>query len=234
MSDDHSGFVLRSGPLVPQIEQIFRSKIRQSEWLPTQRIPSEAALAVELGVGRSSIREAIRLLARDGLLEVRHGVGTFVAAASELEHVDEFTKLLRRSRILEVFEVRRALEIEAARLAAERVQPEDLDGLRRRLTMRHSHFEGDVAKFVDVDLDFHTEVVRLSGNAVLLSLFTSVRPLLRESLVEMMAHEAGVPDTSHAHDQLVEALQDADPEAAVAATRANIDTVLRRLRVLDA
>ncbi|MFJ7621027.1 FadR/GntR family transcriptional regulator, partial [Rhodococcus erythropolis] len=176
----------------------------------------------------------IRLLARDGLLEVRHGVGTFVAAASELEHVDEFTKLLRRSRILEVFEVRRALEIEAARLAAERVQPEDLDGLRRRLTMRHSHFEGDVEKFVDVDLDFHTEVVRLSGNAVLLSLFTSVRPLLRESLVEMMAHEAGVPDTSHAHDQLVEALQDADPEAAVAATRANIDTVLRRLRVLDA
>jgi DNA-binding FadR family transcriptional regulator len=83
-------------------------------WAPSERIPSEAALAVELGVGRSSIREAIRLLARDGLLEVRHGVGTFVAAASELEHVDEFTKLLRRSRILEVFEVRRALEIEAA------------------------------------------------------------------------------------------------------------------------
>ncbi|MFJ7623889.1 winged helix-turn-helix domain-containing protein, partial [Rhodococcus erythropolis] len=89
MSDDHTGFTLRSGPLVPQLEQLLRGRIMQGTWAPSERIPSEAALAVELGVGRSSIREAIRLLARDGLLEVRHGVGTFVAAASELEHVDE-------------------------------------------------------------------------------------------------------------------------------------------------
>ncbi|KJF24451.1 FadR family transcriptional regulator [Rhodococcus sp. ACPA4] len=233
MTDDHGGFVLRSGPLVPQIEQIFRSKIRQSVWLPKQRIPSEAALAVELGVGRSSIREAIRLLTQAGLLEVRHGVGTFVVAAEDLEHADEFTRLLRRSQMLEVFEVRRALEVEAARLAAERAQPEDLERLRRRLTLRHSHFERDVEKFVDTDLDFHTEVVRLSGNAVLLSLFESVRPLLRKTLIDMVDIEEGVPDTSQAHDRLLDALWDSDPDAAVAATRENIDTVLRQLRILD-
>lgn len=233
MSDEHAGSALRSGPLVPQLEQIFRSRIQQAQWAPTTRIPSEAALATELGVGRSSIREAIRLLARDGLLEVRHGIGTFVAAESDLEHADEFTRLLRRSRLLEVFEVRRALEVEAARLAAERAQPADLERLRRQLSVRHSHFEGDVQQFVDVDLDFHTEVVRLSGNAVLLSLFESVRPLLRDTLVELVAHEVGVPDTSHSHDQLLTALQDSDPDAAVAATRENIDTVLRQLRVLD-
>ncbi|MGC0366173.1 DNA-binding FadR family transcriptional regulator [Rhodococcus sp. 27YEA15] len=233
MSDNHLAFTLHNGPLVPQLEQLLRSRITESTWAPSERIPSEAALAVELGVGRSSIREAVRLLAREGLLDVRHGVGTFVAATPAVEPAVEFTALLRRSRILEVFEVRRALEVEAARLAAERAHIGDLVELERRLALRHSRFKGEIDHFVDADLDFHTEVVRLSGNAVLLSLFESVRPLLRETLVEMTARVDTVPDTSHAHDQLLDALRNADPDAAVTATRANIDTIVSRLRALD-
>lgn len=233
MAEEFSGFMLHSGPMVPQLEKVLRARIEQAIWGPSEQIPSDADLAAELGVGCSAIREAIRLLACRGLLEVRNGVGTFVVPAADLEHVDEFTRLVRRSKILEVFEVRRALEIEASRLAAERVQPADLDRLRRRLSLRDHHFDGDIEQFLDIDLDFHAEVVRLSGNALLLSLFESVRPLLRESLVALIVHESSVPDTTDTHDLLLKALADANPDAAVAATQSNLDLVIRSLRALD-
>ncbi|MDW6059231.1 GntR family transcriptional regulator [Streptomyces sp. FXJ1.4098] len=109
---------LRHGPVVPQVEGALRGMLREGRWERGERLPNEVMLAAELGVGRSSVREAVRLLARDGLLDVRHGSGTFVTrtepeqtgqsgqadAAGELD----LRHLLRRARLLEVYEVRRA------------------------------------------------------------------------------------------------------------------------------
>lgn len=222
-----TGQTLRSGPLVPQLEQLLRGRIDSGEWTVGHRLPSEAELAVELGVGRSSVRESVRLLARDGLLDVRHGVGTFVAeppAAAALE------QLLRRSRVLEVLEVRRALEVEAARLAAERARPEDLADLRGQVADRHASRSASASEFVTADLDFHRSVVVLAGNSVLTALFDSVRPLLHAALVDMVENEPAIPDTGGAHDALVVALELGDSAAAVAATTANLDPMIAKLR----
>ena len=183
---------LRHGPVVPQVESRLRELLREGRWPVGGRLPNEVQLAAELGVGRSSVREAIRLLARDGLLDVRHGAGTFVAEAPA-EPVDV---MLRRARLLEVYEVRRALEVEAARLAARRVRPEDVLRLAGSLAQRHELLGAEPEEFVDADLEFHREVVELSGNAVLLGLFDSVRPVLREALVDAVAHEPDMPEVS--------------------------------------
>lgn len=218
---------LTSGPLVPQLEVLLAQRIRTGQWAVGERIPSETELASEIGVGRSSVREAVRVLVRDGLLDIRRGVGTFV---SETPAGDPgFEQLLRRSRILEVLEVRRALETEAARLAAERARPEDLADVRRQLAERHARQPLDAASFVEADLDFHHAVVELAGNSVLSALFASVRPVLHEVLVEMVRNEP-IPDTACAHDALVQALEERDPAAAIAATAANLDPVMATLR----
>ncbi|MCA1008597.1 FCD domain-containing protein [Rhodococcus hoagii] len=222
-----AGQTLRSGPLVPQLEQLLRGRIDSDEWTVGHRLPSEAELAAELGVGRSSVREAVRLLARDGLLDVRHGVGTFVA---EPPAVAALEQLLRRSRVLEVLEVRRALEVEAARLAAERARPEDLADLRRQVADRHASRSSSASEFVTADLDFHRSVVVLAGNSVLTALFDSVRPLLHAALVDMVENEPAIPDTGGAHDALVVALELGDGGAAVAATTANLDPMIAKLR----
>ncbi|ORL99335.1 FadR/GntR family transcriptional regulator [Prescottella equi] len=222
-----AGQMLRNGPLVPQLEQVLRGRIDSGEWPVGRRLPSEAELAAELGVGRSSVREAVRLLARDGWLDVRHGVGTFVAeppAAAALE------QLLRRSRVLEVLEVRRALEVEAARLAAERGHSEDLADLRRQVEERHVSRSASASEFVSADLDFHRSVVVLAGNSVLTALFDSVRPVLHAALVDMVENEPALPDTGGAHDRLVAALELGDGAAAVAATTANLDPMIASLR----
>lgn len=218
---------LRSGPLVPQVEQLLRERIGTGAWAVGQRLPSETDLAAELGIGRSSVREAVRLLARDGLLDVRHGVGTFVAEGAGEPALDQ---LLRRARALEVLEVRRALEMEAARLAADRARAEDLADIRRQVADRHARQVGDADAFVTADLEFHRSVVALAGNSVLTALFDSVRPVLHTALVEMVENEPQLPDTGTAHDALVDALEAGDAAAAVAATAANLDPMIAKLR----
>ncbi|MFE3290511.1 FadR/GntR family transcriptional regulator [Rhodococcus sp. NPDC059234] len=223
---------LRSGPLVPQLERILRERISSGHWAPGQRLPREADLAAELGVGRSSIREAVRLLAQDGRLTVRHGVGTFVSeSAATPSSASDLPRLLRRARLLEVFEVRRALEVEAARLAATRARPHDLAALRIGLEARHSLHGTGIEEFVSADLDFHAAVVDLAGNAVLAALFTSVRPLLHDALVELERDEPEHPDTSDAHDDLLRAIEAQDAAAAMAAVAANIDSVIATLQM---
>ncbi|MFD4252128.1 FadR/GntR family transcriptional regulator [Amycolatopsis thermoflava] len=218
---------LRRGPVVPQVASLLRQRIQRGDWRPGDRLPNEVQLAAEFGVGRSSVREAVRLLAQDGLLDVRHGSGTFVAAGTS--DTSDVRRLVRRARVLEVYEVRRALEVEAARLAAQRVRPEDVERLRADLRKRQDERGGDPAVFVDADLAFHRAVVELSGNALLLTLFTAAEPVLREILTDLVCHETQLPDSSAAHADLLDALERGDPDAAVAATVANLDPVLRGL-----
>lgn len=226
---------LRHGPVVPQLENLLRELIRNGRWKAGERLPSEVGLAAELGVGRSSVRETLRLLARDGLVDVRHGSGTFVAdvlpAIAETPDVNE---LLRRARLLEAYEVRRALEVEAARLAARRARPEDVERLKLRLRNRQERIGDEASAFVDADLDFHRAVVELSGNAVLLGLFTTVEPVLREALVEMVEHETDMPDVSCSHADLLAALENGDVEGAIAATVENLEAVLTLIRTESA
>ncbi|NIH83481.1 FCD domain-containing protein [Amycolatopsis granulosa] len=215
---------LRRGPVVPQVASLLRQRLRRGDWRPGERLPNEVRLAAEFGVGRSSVREAVRLLVQDGLLDVRHGSGTFVATG-EPPATRDVRQLVRRARLLEVYEVRRALEVEAARLAAQRVRPEDVARLREGLRKRQDERDSDPAVFVDADLAFHRAVVELSGNALLLSLFTAAEPVLREILTDLVRHETHLPDSSPAHADLLDALERQDPDAAVAATVANLDPV---------
>jgi DNA-binding FadR family transcriptional regulator len=214
---------LRHGPVVPQVERLLRELVHAGRWRVGDRLPNEVDLARELGVGRSSVREAVRLLARDGVLDVRHGAGTFVADAAAPADV---TTMLRRARLREVYEVRRALEVEAARLAARRARPEDVRGLRATLARRQALAGGDPVPFVDADLQFHRAVVELAGNPLLADLFTSVLPVLREALVELERHETRRPDTSDAHERLVGALARGDVAGAIAATTENLEGIM--------
>lgn len=219
---------LRHGPVVPQIERMLREHLRRGGWAVGERVPSEAALAVELGVGRSSIREAIRLLSRDGLLEVRHGSGTYVAADPPLEQ-ESVAELMRRARLLEVYEVRRSLEVEAARLAAQRAPADGIPALRAQLRDRAAHAD-DPARFVAVDLEFHEAVVRLADNALLTRLYTTARPVIEAALVERISHDGPLLDVDDAHDDLLTAIADHDEAAAIEATVANLERTMQQLR----
>ncbi|GAB3853048.1 hypothetical protein GCM10029963_43650 [Micromonospora andamanensis] len=99
----------------------LRQRIMDGEWPVGGRIPTEPQLVEALGVGRNTVREAVRALAHAGVLECRQGSGTYVLSTDELAPV--VARRLTDDRMTEVIEVRRAFEVEAARLAARRRTP---------------------------------------------------------------------------------------------------------------
>ncbi|WP_051297887.1 FadR/GntR family transcriptional regulator [Brevibacterium album] len=120
-------------PLADQAAEALLSRIAAGEWEVGARLPSESALVAQLGVGRSTVREAVRQLAGRGVVETRQGAGAFLTALAPHE---DWNTVLRRAHITAVLEARCAIEAEAASLAALRRTPEDVRSIRRALSAR--------------------------------------------------------------------------------------------------
>src|SRR5438445_2767270 len=115
---------VRPGRLCDEVVAQFEALIASGEWPVGEKIPAEPELVAALGVGRNTVREAVRALAHSGVLEARQGDGTYVRAPSELPAV--MRRRVAAAELRSVIEVRRAYETEAARLAATRRTSEDM------------------------------------------------------------------------------------------------------------
>ncbi|WP_300013587.1 FadR/GntR family transcriptional regulator [Pseudonocardia sp.] len=237
MTGDFPQRRLGNESVVQRVENALRDDLAYGRWRPGERLPSEAALARDLGVGRSSLREAIQLLSRDGLLVVRQGAGTFAAedpprpdtAGLTRDRDARIDQLVRRARIVEVYQVRRALEVEAARLAAKNAGPDDVRALEKALDRRQRSVGGDTAAFVDADTEFHRCVVAITGNSLLLALFDQFREPLAHALAALVDQEP-LPATADEHAALLDAIAAGDPEAAATATIENFDLIIELFR----
>ncbi|MBW8487000.1 FadR/GntR family transcriptional regulator [Actinomadura parmotrematis] len=213
----------RRASLVEQVIDQLRDEIAAGGWPVGARIPPEPALSESLGVGRNTVREAVRALTHAGLLESRQGDGTYVIATSELSGA--VRRRLETAELVEILEVRRGLEAEAARLAAARRTPGDVAGIAAALAARDAAFAGgDHAAFVEADLAFHTAVVEATHNRVLTDLYRDFSTVLRASIgaAGTLSRHADVP-----HGPIAAAIEAGDADAAAAATHACLDEVLR-------
>ena len=189
----------------------LRSQIGSGEWPVGSRIPAEPALAELLGVGRNTVREAVQSLVHAGLLERRQGSGTYVLSASELAVT--FGREIADARQRDVVEVRRSLEVEAARLAARRRTETDVALLRRLRDERAAAYrEGDLERMVSTDLDLHRTIAITARNPVLLSLYEN----LLDAIIDNIRFNLTAPEHGDdSHDGLVDAIANGD--AAMAA-----------------
>ncbi|GAA2276998.1 FCD domain-containing protein [Actinomadura luteofluorescens] len=226
---------LRPSPLVEQAAQRLREQIAAGAWPVGTRLPGETTLAKELGVGRSTVREALRALAGAGLVQARQGAGVFVMAT---EPAEDWPARLRRASVADVYEIRAMLEVRAAELAAERRTPDDLAALDRALADRDAALAGEgagpgVEAFIDADISLHAAVVAAAHNPVLADLFAGFVPVLRDGLLDLASLvDVRGSDDAHgraAHAALVEAVRARDPAAAGEAVRAELDRTLAGL-----
>jgi len=215
---------VRPSPLVEQAAARLRAQIAAGEWPVGTRLPGETTLATELGVGRSTVREALRALAGAGLVRPRQGAGVFVIAT---EVAEDWPTRLRRAAVTDVYEVRMGVEVQAARLAARRRTPEDVVAMERALEGRRAAAGADDTAFVDADIAFHAAVVAAAHNPVLADLFGQFRPVLREGLVDLLAltglRERDPNTGDGAHEALVRAVAEGDAETATEVLRAELE-----------
>ncbi|MGY3200828.1 FadR/GntR family transcriptional regulator [Streptomyces sp. TE5632] len=214
----------RRSALSEQVIAALRAQITSGEWPVGSRIPTEPELVEQLGVARNTVREAVRALAHNGLLDIRQGSGTYVVTTSELAGV-----MQRRFADADpghIAELRSALESSAARLAAERRTEKDLKQLDTLLLRREEAWaSGAAEQFVAADTTFHLAVVAASHNDVLTELYADLSEVLRDWLRDDVGREL-TPETHTDHARLLDAIRAGD--AATAAEEAAAHSLMCR------
>ncbi|QSB04981.1 FadR/GntR family transcriptional regulator [Natronoglycomyces albus] len=202
----------RKSALVDQVIEQLRAQISSGEWPMGSKIPTEAQLVEQLGVGRNTVREGVRALAHAGLLQIRQGAGTFVVGNSEV--AGAMRRRVARGRSGEAMEVRRGLEIESSRLAAMRRTDEDIVELRKYLDMREDAWKRkDRAAFIAADLHLHQAVAAASHNKLLHDLYLHLGDAIGDSVEAALGER--MEEVPHLdHTGLVQAIIDGDPVAA--------------------
>lgn len=208
-------------PLVQQVTDALRRAITSGEWPVGARIPAEPALIQRFAVSRGTLREAIKALSHAGMLEVRRGDGTYVRTRSEIEGA--IGQAYQRHSDQDVMQVRFALDAQAARLAAGVADEAEVEGLRAILAERRRAWEAeDIEGWIDADWNFHLAVARASGNALLVELYSSFGDVFHGTKLAQRLYRGFDGCRAEGHEELLEAIIAADPEAADRSTVANL------------
>ena len=203
---------------------------------PGTRLPPERALATSLGVGRSTLREAMAALDVLGIVDVRPGSGTYLTSDSAglLPQAIKWSLMFGQPRTRDLIEVREYLEVFTAKLAAGRATDEDIGRLDEFVVaMRHAG--DDVDAFVTADLAFHFEMARIAGNTVLQDILGSIRSLLTVWFDRTLRVPGTIAETLIEHEAVFEAIRTRSPEEAERRMKELMDAADVRLnQTLDA
>ena len=188
-------------PLREIVSGALRQAIRDGILPPGERL-MEIPLAEELGVSRTPIREAIRILEQEGLIVMIPRRGTYVADMSLKD-------------VTEVFELRSILEELAAELAAERITNEEIEALEQHLVEIGNYMnENNLDKVVQADILFHEILYKASRNDRLVEMINNLREQTLRFRTLSMSQTGRLAKTWDEHRQLVEAISDRDVERA--------------------
>ncbi len=194
--------------LAQQVVDRLRALIANGTYPIGQRLPPEGPLGETFGVGRSTVREAMRVLASRGIVDVRHGEGTFVAAGALRE---PFEERLGRANLRDLYETRLVLELPLAELAAARRTSRDVAAMRKALKARAAAANiGDVDAYGDADFDFHLAVARAAKNAALFDMYASFVDVAKPVLGAMLDARYIRSERDTLHDALCDAIAAGD------------------------
>ncbi|WP_043537268.1 FadR/GntR family transcriptional regulator [Saccharomonospora cyanea] len=216
--------------LYEQVVERLREYVAHSRLRAGDRLPAERELAQRLGVSRASVKQAVVVLEVQGLVETRHGGGSYLVRDTlDVEPVEQL--VARRQRLPDVLEAREAIETKLAELAAERRTHEDLDELESALSHMRAEIESG-GHGVEGDRRFHAAVTAAARSALLAEFMHSISEQITESRTESL-RQPGRPHRSlRQHQAIFDAISVGDPTRAAAAMRRHVRTVAK-VRLLD-
>ncbi|WP_432974759.1 FadR/GntR family transcriptional regulator [Dactylosporangium sp. CA-233914] len=206
--------------------------ILEGELSPGDALPAERELAVRLGVSRPLVREALRSLEAVNIVESRRGAGTYVTDLSPellLAPLSYAFRLVRGSEI-DLFEVRRFLEPQAAAVAAMHLPDDPDDGFAELDRLLDAMDTSDQHTFPDHDIAFHEWIVRRTNNRLLLSVVRGIRDLEYQVLAVTAVSAESRELSAAEHRAIASAIRARDPERAKAAMLLHLARVEDRFR----
>jgi GntR family transcriptional repressor for pyruvate dehydrogenase complex len=202
------------------------SHLLRGDWTEGDRIPPERELCQRLGVGRASLREALKALEIMGMIETRLGEGTFVCGRSEF-----FSRPLlwaitgsAKSDAHELVEARELIESETAKLAAERATAEDLQTIRKHLDEMEAAID-DPPTFLEADLNFHLAVANSAHNQILANALSLIRNLMRQWIGQALPKEGVAITALNHHNKIFAAISKRNATAARNSMHAHLEAM---------
>ena len=228
----------RRGHMVTDLAEALRTRIARGDFTPGDRLPSEALLSDTFGVSRTVIREAIAALRADGLVEPRQGSGVYVLEAKPAD-VAPFQNVdfARVSSVVELLELRTALESEAAALAAVRRSPAQEEQIVEHLTAFIAAARAGISTSQE-DFALHLAIADASNNPRfgeflrLLGANVIPRQALRPEGTDQRVNASYLPKITEEHQSIVDGILEGEPERARDAMRKHLEGSLSRYRRL--
>jgi GntR family transcriptional regulator, transcriptional repressor for pyruvate dehydrogenase complex len=201
--------------IIVEATESLKNHILNGNYSMGEYLPPEHELCHQMGIGRSTLREAVMTLETQGLVKKVHGVGVMVVDES-LRVTSEMLKLmlLRKGYSMkELFEVRFVNEVKTAELAAQNARPSDLESIEKHLlTMRNCMSTND--EYLQADIDFHLAIAKASQNTVFTMILQIVRPLMEDMIIETLKYNHRPEQSMKYHEKIYEAIKAGNPDAA--------------------
>lgn len=220
--------------LVQVLSDYLSDSILAGDLRPGDKLPSDRSLAAQFGVGRTSIREALKVLSVLGLIDILPGQGTFVASGSANFFMAplSWTFLLGERNADNVIDVRNVLEVESARLAAQKADQEGLQKLEEVFSLSDTaYLEGNFQDFLDLDLDFHLAIAQCSQNPIIQNLLLTTRKLIRYISKSGMVNLAQLADIYAEHQRIYTAITTRNPSLAASNMTEHLERSRARYRL---
>lgn len=200
--------------LAEEVAEQIKAYVQSGHYVANQKLPTEPELMKQYGVGRSTIREAVRMLANAGLLRVQQGVGTFIEqnyASSETLH-----QRLKRAQATDIDEVRQLLEIKIAQKAAVNRNQHQLEQIEAFLKQRiQAALDGNVEACIQADINFHLGIAQASGNEILADLYQAFSARLKSWFIQIYPDTSTFIQTNELHQALFDSIKEGDEQKAL-------------------
>jgi len=197
--------------LVDQALEQLRWRITEGKWAIGERLPTEPELAAELGISRNTVREAMRVLAFSGLIEIRQGDGSYLRSMTDPLGA---MRALSHCTLEQAQETRQILEVEAVGLASVRRTEADLTALHEALKASAVLYHGDLEAYISADLVFHKRLVDAAHNPALSELYQYFSAIVGAQLRQTLNISPRRQAVFDLHIALLEAVEHQDPERA--------------------
>jgi DNA-binding FadR family transcriptional regulator len=207
-------FPLKRLSLAEEVADRLRELIVSGKYEVGQQLPTEPELMLQFSVGRSSIREAVKILAHRGLVRVQQGLGTFVLSQSGPG--EPLSQRLQRADFQDLNEVRLLLEVKIAEKAAMHRNNKDIEKMKGFLKKRFEYATGNqLEDCIQADINFHNAIAEAGKNEIMRDLYKTVAEHLKKSFLLRYVNTNSFIETQNFHDALLQSIIDKDPKKAL-------------------
>lgn len=199
-----------------KVIKYIKDKIIQKEWFSGDKLPTEPELCVLTGVSRSGVREAVKVLQANNIVEIKRGNGTYISQPDQISFSDPmlFKILLSNLSFEEIAQFRESIEAQLLMLAVSSATLEDIDQLQKNISQMEQAAEKEPENYklhYELDIEFHHLLAQVAHNSILkeiyLSTFGLFQPLLQKNYLSQMVHASSIIQI---HTNLLKAISDHD------------------------